>query len=232
MRCAPTRGCSSTAKTSAAVRQRVPAAPAAAEGVRRPDHRIPRSPKAACSGFASARRLPGSGRSARCSSTTSSRPGSISWSTTPQRSGTGGVGRCQWSSECPGAGYGMPVHTTAEHRSVVLSHARPEDRGALHAARRPRADGSRGRRSGSGAVLRAHRALSRTANQAGAAGRGACAHPLGRAALRRAGDDLAIVSYGAYVHVAMRVAERLAADGSRRACSTCERSLRSTRTRC
>src|SRR6185369_13272178 len=37
--------------------------------------------------------------------------------------------------------------------------------------------------------------------------------PLGRAALRRAGGDLAIVSYGAYVHVGMRVAERLAKDG-------------------
>jgi 2-oxoisovalerate dehydrogenase E1 component len=37
--------------------------------------------------------------------------------------------------------------------------------------------------------------------------------PSGRAALRRAGDHLAIISYGAYVHVAMRVAERLAADG-------------------
>jgi 2-oxoisovalerate dehydrogenase E1 component len=37
--------------------------------------------------------------------------------------------------------------------------------------------------------------------------------PLGKAALRRAGDDLAIVSYGAYVHVAMRAAEKLAADG-------------------
>ena len=37
--------------------------------------------------------------------------------------------------------------------------------------------------------------------------------PLGRAALRRSGADLAIVSYGAYVHVALRVAERLAADG-------------------
>ncbi|CAN5831042.1 dehydrogenase E1 component subunit alpha/beta [soil metagenome] len=36
---------------------------------------------------------------------------------------------------------------------------------------------------------------------------------IGRAALRRAGDDLALISYGAYVHVAMRVAERLAADG-------------------
>jgi 2-oxoisovalerate dehydrogenase E1 component beta subunit len=37
--------------------------------------------------------------------------------------------------------------------------------------------------------------------------------PIGRAALRRAGADLGIVSYGAYVHLALRVAERLAADG-------------------
>jgi 2-oxoisovalerate dehydrogenase E1 component beta subunit len=37
--------------------------------------------------------------------------------------------------------------------------------------------------------------------------------PLGRAALRRSGGDLAIVSYGAFVHVAMRVADALAADG-------------------
>jgi 2-oxoisovalerate dehydrogenase E1 component len=33
--------------------------------------------------------------------------------------------------------------------------------------------------------------------------------PIGKAALRRAGDDLAIISYGAYVHAALRVAERL-----------------------
>jgi 2-oxoisovalerate dehydrogenase E1 component len=37
--------------------------------------------------------------------------------------------------------------------------------------------------------------------------------PIGAAALRRAGDDLAIVSYGAYVHTALSVADRLAADG-------------------
>jgi 2-oxoisovalerate dehydrogenase E1 component len=37
--------------------------------------------------------------------------------------------------------------------------------------------------------------------------------PLGRAALRRAGRDLGLISYGAYVHVALRVAERLAKDG-------------------
>jgi 2-oxoisovalerate dehydrogenase E1 component beta subunit len=37
--------------------------------------------------------------------------------------------------------------------------------------------------------------------------------PIGRAALRRAGSDLAIVSYGAYVHVALRVAATLAREG-------------------
>jgi 2-oxoisovalerate dehydrogenase E1 component len=36
---------------------------------------------------------------------------------------------------------------------------------------------------------------------------------IGRAALRREGDDLVIISYGAYVHAALRAAERLAADG-------------------
>ncbi|MDQ6799280.1 MAG: thiamine pyrophosphate-dependent enzyme [Acidobacteriota bacterium] len=37
--------------------------------------------------------------------------------------------------------------------------------------------------------------------------------PIGKAALRRAGDHLAIISYGAYVHVGIRVAEKLAKDG-------------------
>jgi 2-oxoisovalerate dehydrogenase E1 component len=37
--------------------------------------------------------------------------------------------------------------------------------------------------------------------------------PLGKAALRRAGDDLAMISYGAYVHVALRAADALAAHG-------------------
>jgi len=36
---------------------------------------------------------------------------------------------------------------------------------------------------------------------------------IGKAALRREGKDLAIISYGAFVHVGMRVAARLAADG-------------------
>jgi 2-oxoisovalerate dehydrogenase E1 component len=37
--------------------------------------------------------------------------------------------------------------------------------------------------------------------------------PIGKAALRRAGSDLAIISYGAYVHVALRVADTLATNG-------------------
>ncbi|MGE3274900.1 MAG: thiamine pyrophosphate-dependent enzyme [Vicinamibacterales bacterium] len=37
--------------------------------------------------------------------------------------------------------------------------------------------------------------------------------PIGKAALRRAGTDLAMISYGAYVHDCLRVADRLAADG-------------------
>src|SRR5262245_61378295 len=36
--------------------------------------------------------------------------------------------------------------------------------------------------------------------------------PLGKAALRRKGSHLAIITYGAYVHVAMRVAEKLGRD--------------------
>jgi 2-oxoisovalerate dehydrogenase E1 component beta subunit len=36
---------------------------------------------------------------------------------------------------------------------------------------------------------------------------------LGRAALRRAGSDLALISYGAYVHTCLAVAGRLHADG-------------------
>jgi 2-oxoisovalerate dehydrogenase E1 component len=37
--------------------------------------------------------------------------------------------------------------------------------------------------------------------------------PIGQAALRRRGGDLALVTYGAYVHAALRVADRLALDG-------------------
>ena len=102
----------------------------------------------------------------------------------------------------------------AEHGGLVLPDARPEDRRPLDAVRRARAHRLRGRRSGPGPLLRAHRALPRPADQAGAREtRRPTPIPIGKAALRREGNDLAIVSYGAYVHVAMRVAEKLAKDG-------------------
>jgi 2-oxoisovalerate dehydrogenase E1 component beta subunit len=37
--------------------------------------------------------------------------------------------------------------------------------------------------------------------------------PIGKAALRRSGDDIAMISYGAYVHHCMRAAEKLSAEG-------------------
>jgi 2-oxoisovalerate dehydrogenase E1 component beta subunit len=37
--------------------------------------------------------------------------------------------------------------------------------------------------------------------------------PIGKAALRRAGGDLAMISYGAYVHHCLRVADKLSAEG-------------------
>jgi 2-oxoisovalerate dehydrogenase E1 component len=51
----------------------------------------------------------------------------------------------------------------------------------------------------------------RIKQKVGAASPGAL--PVGKAALRRAGDDLAIISYGAYVHAGLRVADALAGSG-------------------
>ena len=129
--------------------------------------------------------------------------------------------RYRWGGSVPmvvrmpwgGLRHAGPYHSQ-NTEAVVLSHARAEDRRAVDAGRRARADGGGRRRSRSGPLLRAHRALPRSAHQAGARRRSAPTPlPIGKAALRRAGDDLAIISYGAYVHVALRVAERLAADG-------------------
>ncbi len=53
----------------------------------------------------------------------------------------------------------------AEYRGLVLQDAGTEDRRAVDAARRASADGLGGRRSRSGDVLRAHRPLSRSADQ-------------------------------------------------------------------
>ena len=103
----------------------------------------------------------------------------------------------------------------AEHRAVVLPDARVEDRRALDAARRARADGGGRRRSGSGAVLRAHRALSRSARSSRCSAHsraGAAADRPRRAApgRRRPRDHLV---RRLRPRRRMRVAEKLAEDG-------------------
>ena len=92
-----------------------------------------------------------------------------------------------------------------------------------------RADGGRGRRSGSGALLRAHRAVSRSANQAEAAGGSA-----GAAADRQGGACAAPATTWRSFRTAptstSRCAwpRRLPRTGFRRACSICGHSRRST----
>ena len=81
-------------------------------------------------------------------------------------------------------------------------------------ARRPRAHGRRRSRT---PILSSTTSTSRSTATRGSSRRcpkrAPAPIPLGKAALRRAGKHLAIVSYGAYVHVALRVAEKLAKDG-------------------
>ena len=102
----------------------------------------------------------------------------------------------------------------AEHGGLVLPDAGPEDRGAVDAVT------TRGRswRRPSPIRIRCCSTSTSRSTATRASGRRCrtappAPMPIGRAALRRDGADLAIVSYGAYVHVALRVADRLAADG-------------------
>src|SRR5438067_1036453 len=69
-------------------------------------------PRARCSACASAPRSRDSVRSARCSSTISSRPDSISWSTTPRKSGTAGAPTCRSSFACRSVACDTPAPTT------------------------------------------------------------------------------------------------------------------------
>ena len=108
-----------------------------------------------------------------------------------------------------------------------------EDRRALDAGGRARADGRGGGRSRPGALLRAHRALSRSAHQAGAGRGGAGGHadrPGGTAARRvRPGDDL-LRRLRARLPARRRDAGR--ATASRPPCSTCAPCRRSIATPC
>ena len=121
----------------------------------------------------------------------------------------------------------------AEHRAVVLPDAGPEDRHAVHAAGRAGTDGRRGRRPRSGAVLRAHRAVSRSAHQAGAAGRAAGA--TADRARRRCVEPVPTwrssrTARTCTSRCAWRA--RLPQTGFKPACSTCARLCRSTRRWC
>ena len=119
-----------------------------------------------------------------------------------------------------------------EHRELVLSHAGAQDRRAVDARGRARADGQRGRRSRSGALLRAHRALPRSARQAAPRRRGA------RAAADRHARRCAVpATISRSSATAPTCTPRWRSpSGSRRTasarrCSICGRSRRSTRRR-
>ena len=73
--------------------------------------------RAPSSASASVRRWRASGRSARFSSTTSSRRGSISWSTTLRKFGIGGAATFRWSCECRLAGCATRDHIIHRTRS-------------------------------------------------------------------------------------------------------------------
>ena len=169
------------------VRQRVSAAASAAEGVRRSD------PQLAAGRRRRARRL----RRRRARRSAADRRDAVQrlrrdrlQSARQQRRedplplGRGGADGRAHAVGRPALGRSV---SQPEHRAVVLPDARPEDRRPVDAAGRARADGGRRRRSGSGALLRAHRAVSRAAHQTdAAAGRArADADRQGRASSRR-----------------------------------------------
>ena len=127
--------------------------------------------------------------------------------------------RYRWGGEVPmvvrmpwgGLRYAGPYHSQNTepwfYRTPGLKIVVPVD-----ARGRSRPDGGGGRRSRPGPLLRAHRPLPRSAHQAGARRRRAGRR---RRSARRpcagAGTRLALISYGAYVHECLRVADTLAA---------------------
>ena len=99
----------------------------------------------------------------------------------------------------------------AEPRGVLPEHARPEDGGAVDRLRREGAAQGGDPRRRSGALLRAQ--VSSTA-----ASRTKCPTddyivPIGKAAVRREGSDLSIITFGAMVYTALEAAEALAEQG-------------------
>ena len=117
--------------------------------------------------------------------------------------------RYRWGGSVPmvvrmpwgGLRHAGPYHSP-EHRAWFYRTAGLEDRRAVDAARRARADG---RRRSPIPIRCSTTSTSRSTAIRASSRRSAIAPPaplpIGQAALRRAGDDLAIISYGAYVHV-------------------------------
>ncbi len=149
------------------VRQRVPAAASAAREVRRSHSEL------AARGGRRARRM-----HRRCAGRTAAdwrdavqrlRRDGLQPARQQRRQDSVPVGRIGAHGRADAVGWAATRRAVslAEHRAVVLPHARAQDRRAVHALRGARAHGVGGGRSRSGAVLRAHRALSRSADQTG-----------------------------------------------------------------
>ena len=184
------------------VRQRVPAAAAAAREIRRPHPEFDRSPKAPCSARASGAALAGLRPIGEMQFNDFVATGfnQLVNNAAKIRYRWGGS-RCRWSSACRGAACGTPGRTTRRTPSRG-SIARP---GSRSSSRRRRSTRARSWRRRSPIRIRccttntsrsiAIRASGSVVDAAPAAAPGRPRPPCAGQ-----GDDLAIISYGAYVH--------------------------------
>ena len=143
---------------------------------------------------------------------------------------TAGAGRCRWSCGCPGADSATPDRITRRTPRPWF-YRTPGLKIVVPSTPRTRALMAAAVRDPDPVLFYEHIALYRDPRiKQKLPDAPPTPLPLGRAALR-AGDDLAVISYGAYVHVALRVAERLAADGIQASVLDLRRWLRWTRQR-
>ena len=136
----------------------------------------------------------------------------------------------RWSCACRGAACAAPVRTISQNTEAWFYRTPGlEDRLPLDAARRARAAGRGGRRSRPGPLLRAHRALPRAADQAGARRRTARADPDRKGARCGARARISRSCRTAPTSTSRCASpERSPKDGVEAPCSTCAASRRST----
>ena len=155
---APIRASSSTARTSAEIRQRVPAPAPAPEGVRGPDPQLAAGRGRRARGLHRSR--PDGPAPHRRDAVQRFRGQRIQ----PARQQRGQdplpLGRLRADGGAHALGRTTPCRPVPqpEHRALVLPHPRPQDRDPVHAPRRAGVDGGRGRGPRSRPLLRAHRA--------------------------------------------------------------------------